>query len=96
MHHANTPVILHNLKRLSFKVLKAVKHRLNQSLSDSSGLSHHQALQFFQMDDSQFVESKPLLVDRELPVCILNWAKSNNVCLNISEMWCAIVLLNYA
>lgn len=30
------------------------------------------------MDDIQVVESKALLVDKELPVCILNGAKYNS------------------
>uniref|UniRef100_A0A3B4FNH0 Protein NDRG1-like n=1 Tax=Pundamilia nyererei TaxID=303518 RepID=A0A3B4FNH0_9CICH len=42
---------------------------LNQSLTNCSDLS--QALQLFEMDDIQVVESKPLLVDRELPVCFV-------------------------
>lgn len=41
--------------------------------------SDQQALQLLEMDDIQVVESKPLLVDRDLPVCILKKAKSNNV-----------------
>lgn len=77
MHYANTFAVSHNLKRPSSKGLKPLTHRLNQSLSNSSDLSRHQ-VRFFEMDDIQVVESKPLLVDRELPVCTLNRAKSNN------------------
>lgn len=32
----------------------------------------------FEMDDIQVVESKPLLVDKELPVCTLHRAKSGS------------------
>lgn len=45
------------------------RNMLNQSLTNCSDLS--QALQLFEMDDIQVVESKPLLVDRELPVCFV-------------------------
>ncbi|KAG7245007.1 hypothetical protein INR49_023573 [Caranx melampygus] len=37
------------------------------SLTDKTISSDPQALQLFEMDDIQTVESKPLLVDRELP-----------------------------
>lgn len=46
-------------------------HQFNKSLTKFSDLSDTQALQLFEMDDIQVVESKPLLVDGELPVRIL-------------------------
>lgn len=62
-----------------FPLAASKKHRLNQSCTNYSELSDLQAPQLFEMDDIQVVESKPLLVDRELPVCILSRAKSNSV-----------------
>lgn len=62
--------------------LKTLARTLKQSLTNCSDLS--QALQLFEMDDIQVVESKPLLVDRDLTVSILRSAKSH--CLTSTQM----------